>query len=635
MEKSLVRLASYDIFDTTLIRKCGNPENIFYILSKKVFPDDVSLQTDFYAWRIHAEEEMMNKAKEPSLIDIYSSLPEHIARRCNLDDIIDFEKEVEKDNLIANLTIKEDILRKRKEGFQICFISDMYLDSIFLKEVLISQGCAKDEDVVFVSCEYQVSKRDNGELYEIARKYYNNISQWIHHGDNKWSDVKYARRKGIKAKLVDTSYSMAEQRILESYKDYPFQLELSILIGFQRASRFFLGNNSDVNNAADLVASLYIPYIFSLADVIKKDNINSLYFLSRDAYILYELAKVLLADVPDLSIHYLCVSRKALIPACLTHLSSMEIVSLSGRKSIVGCGVGDLLKLLHIPEGIIDFDKKVIRTSDEENVFLAAIEKNKTQIISALQKKRSITIDYLRQEGVIGTSNRLAMVDVGWKGTTRMMLNRLKNISGDNERMAFYYFGYENGVLGSDKGSYHSFIPFPVDTMRVKYWIELIENYYSAAPHGSTMGYKSEGGEIIPIFEKNDNEDMTLIAKTNISVCRYIGECIACCPYVDFVKPFSVWGTSFIKLFDTHPRFFPLDTFKHVFYFDKKFIKRVSFARLARYFCTGSTGLSCIDEFSIYYSWGIRVRRRYTLYTFVKIYRVIKSKIKRLLDFGK
>ena len=581
---------------------------------------------DFYVWRLHAEENLANTVKEPSLVDIYSSLPDHLARRINREAFIDLEKEVEKENLIANLTLKEDILRKRDEGFRICFISDMYLDSSFLKSVLISQGCAKEEDIVFVSCEHQVNKRDDGELYEIVRNYYGNVLEWIHQGDNKWSDVKCARRKGIQAKLVDTSYCIAEQRILESYKDYPFQIELSILIGFQRASRLFLGNSSDVNNAADLVASLYIPYIFSLADVAKKNNIHSLYFLSRDAYILYELAKVLLADVPNLSVHYLCVSRKTLIPACLTYLSCRETVRLSGRNNMVGCDVSYLLKLLQIPEGIVDFDKTIIRCTEEENEFLAALEKKKEQISLALQKQRSITIDYLRQEGVIGTSNRIAMIDVGWKGTTRMMLNRLKNISGDNEEIVFYYYGYENGVLSSDKGNYESFMPFPVDTMRVKYWIELIENYYSAAPHGSTMGYKREGGEIIPIFEKNDNEDMALISETNISVCRFIAECIACCSYVDFVKPFCVWGTSFIKLFDMHPRIFQLDTFKNVFYFDKKFIKRVSFIRLVRYFCTGSTGLSCIDELSIYYSCGIRVRRRYTLYALVKVCRVFRNK---------
>ena len=35
-----MKLASFDIFDTTLIRKCGKPENIFYLLAHKLYPND-------------------------------------------------------------------------------------------------------------------------------------------------------------------------------------------------------------------------------------------------------------------------------------------------------------------------------------------------------------------------------------------------------------------------------------------------------------------------------------------------------------------------------------------------------------------------------------------------------------------
>ena len=31
------KLASFDIFDTVLIRKCGSPENIFYLLSRRIY----------------------------------------------------------------------------------------------------------------------------------------------------------------------------------------------------------------------------------------------------------------------------------------------------------------------------------------------------------------------------------------------------------------------------------------------------------------------------------------------------------------------------------------------------------------------------------------------------------------------
>ena len=86
-----IRLASFDIFDTVLIRKCGSPENLFYVLSKRLFPDNKSLQADFYIWRLHAEEKAMSKVKESSLSDIYSSLPEHISKSSDIENIADLE----------------------------------------------------------------------------------------------------------------------------------------------------------------------------------------------------------------------------------------------------------------------------------------------------------------------------------------------------------------------------------------------------------------------------------------------------------------------------------------------------------------------------------------------------------------
>ena len=68
-----MKLASFDIFDTTLIRKCGNPQNVFFLLSKKLFPDREDLQTDFFMWRRNAENNAKVRLckKEVNLNDIY------------------------------------------------------------------------------------------------------------------------------------------------------------------------------------------------------------------------------------------------------------------------------------------------------------------------------------------------------------------------------------------------------------------------------------------------------------------------------------------------------------------------------------------------------------------------------------
>ncbi|MEE1090208.1 MAG: hypothetical protein UH103_02155, partial [Paludibacteraceae bacterium] len=46
-----MKLASFDIFDTTLIRRCGKPENIFYLMAERLYPNDKVAQDRFVAWR--------------------------------------------------------------------------------------------------------------------------------------------------------------------------------------------------------------------------------------------------------------------------------------------------------------------------------------------------------------------------------------------------------------------------------------------------------------------------------------------------------------------------------------------------------------------------------------------------------
>lgn len=53
-----MKLVSFDIFDTTLVRKCGAPENIFYLLANRIFGSSdkcAAYRNSFFLWRRKAE----------------------------------------------------------------------------------------------------------------------------------------------------------------------------------------------------------------------------------------------------------------------------------------------------------------------------------------------------------------------------------------------------------------------------------------------------------------------------------------------------------------------------------------------------------------------------------------------------
>lgn len=100
-----MKIASFDIFDTTLIRKCGKPQNIFYLLAQKLFYHNTELQKEFVIWRLNIETKIRFQTKcEIMLNDIYNNFPED-KFGCSGVFAMESELQVESDNLVANSTI--------------------------------------------------------------------------------------------------------------------------------------------------------------------------------------------------------------------------------------------------------------------------------------------------------------------------------------------------------------------------------------------------------------------------------------------------------------------------------------------------------------------------------------------------
>ena len=227
-----MKLASFDIFDTTLIRRCGKPENIFYLMAERLYPGDEIQRDLFVLWRLSVESRIKHKLnRDVKLEDIYEDIELLAFTEYSPNYIYNLEKEIESENLIVNPEIRNVINQKRREGFTICFISDMYLDSQFLKDVLLREGCCVEEDKIYVSSEWN-ERKSTGRLYDCVRKEFS-PTQWVHYGDNEYSDVRIAKRKGVKAYKVDTDYNAIEKKILKLCDNVRDRYQLSLLFFHQ------------------------------------------------------------------------------------------------------------------------------------------------------------------------------------------------------------------------------------------------------------------------------------------------------------------------------------------------------------------------------------------------------------------
>ncbi len=433
-----MKLASFDIFDTTLIRRCGRPEGVFELLALRLYPDDQGAREAFVQWR---KSRVGGHTIKEIYEDAEADFPEYTSAQ-----LVEAELGMEAEMLAANPKVVDEIDARRAGGWQILFLSDMYLPSQFLESVLRREGAMRSGDMITVSCEAAATKAA-GDLYEVIRKQLHPAA-WEHWGDHPHSDVRVARRHGIRAHRVDQAYTPVERRLMHTALNQQDAWQLSVLAGFSRYARISSGDDPFVRLGADYVAPAYVPFVKFIIEQCRLHDVRQLYFLSRDGYILQQIASELPHE--GISLHYLFVSRKS------------------------------------------------------------------------LKTGNPLLRKYLTDEGF--AAGHCAFVDVGWYGSSRLMLNELLRDMGYPEALTFY-MGVRADVLPRRHGG---FIPYfrarQLDTGRDTC---LIEHYYSASPWPSTLDYRLAGDKVHPVFAEGKEYKDTSVTLANTRTSRIVASLIA------------------------------------------------------------------------------------------------------------
>lgn len=179
-----IKVVSFDVFDTTIHRKCGKPENIFSLIGE-----------NFEKRRIRAEVvartfAKLRRKKEVNLKEIYRFLP---------NDDLKIEMEVEYRNSIRNEVLCDFINKELSQDIKLFFVSDMYLDREFIEELLLKAGIDREYELL-VSNDLGVTKTSG--LYEVLIKLAGvSHTEILHVGDNENSDYHAPKKSGIHAIL--------------------------------------------------------------------------------------------------------------------------------------------------------------------------------------------------------------------------------------------------------------------------------------------------------------------------------------------------------------------------------------------------------------------------------------------------
>lgn len=182
---------SFDVFDTLIMRTVLFPSDVYHIMSDKIKNMNIGID-DYFNLRGRAEFEY--PCVSPDIYQIYGLLQ----KMSNISDedriqIMNMELGMEEEVIIPRRDMIETMNYAKEKGKKVCLISDMYIPTDILSEILRNKDIT-NYDKLYVSCDYHRTKLNN--LYKVFMDEQQG-SSYLHIGDNVTADGIGALTYGI------------------------------------------------------------------------------------------------------------------------------------------------------------------------------------------------------------------------------------------------------------------------------------------------------------------------------------------------------------------------------------------------------------------------------------------------------
>lgn len=410
-------IVCFDIFDTLLVRKVVDPNDIFAVVEGRLRHKGIDLP--YCKLRKKAVEVATVKKSTPNLSDIYCEMESLSGVAAdNRQFIMEEEIQTELDFIVPREKVVELLEYARAQGKEIFLISEMYLDSEILQRILQHCGIVS-YDKIFVSCEYGCNKWPNGDLFKLIKERYAEGKTLLHIGDNEGADVLCAKKQGFDALKVFGSYELLTRSRFSFLLSHNRTIADSVAIGLftvkyvsnpfkvgelQSKEKIDLAEAKEVGYVA--YGPLVVGFLAWLYRQCKQEGIDFIGFIARDGWVLSKTWEMMMSRLEETSVirgKYLLGSRRAVaIPAL--------------------CSKEDILNALQkVPE---DMDNEQMMKSrfgisgyEQGNVMDRAecVALLEDEILSNAQEERKRYQAYVHAE--VGQAKKIAVTDAVSAGT--------------------------------------------------------------------------------------------------------------------------------------------------------------------------------------------------------------------------
>ena len=563
---------SFDVFDTLLTRNVAHPADLFLVVKENFNQfSRFHLTADFTAMRRSAEGaayEASLVAGHATLDDIYEGFKKAYGYGDEFsEELKRAEIQAEKEVLRANTRPKAIYDHAISSGKIVVAVSDMYLPKKVIADALKANGYDKFDEII-VSCHDKYSKHDGSAYAYLCNKYQG--KKIVHFGDNKESDVNWAKAYGF-----DAVYLEQDLQVMSYEKTKASQaarggklLEISDMARYsvndtqQSIITALITHKMVQPDMTELEAigygafgPLLLGFVQWLHATAQKNHTDHLYFLARDGAIMQRAYEAYYGK-RAIEHTYIFASRRLynfasirdqLTEEDVSYLTFAD-VSVKVRKYFEKYGipvthpvVAKALKQVKLdPNQLVPIHDGAILGKIKAAFVIAS-----AAILDKSEKERLILQDYFRSVGLYNNAHA-AVVDIGWWGRMQKSLNLLTE-----QQLPGYYFGVDNVNLTKKAGNLmEGFVDKrkPEDKLffRIaKLGIEVVEYLFANPDQESVTAITKSGGTFKQSLRNGKKNESTLHADAALRVIQ-----TAAINFIaDFKDATKDWADS-VKLID-------------------------------------------------------------------------------------
>lgn len=416
---------SFDIFDTLLTRKVLLPEDVFELTSQRMAKGSGCI-SHFVEKRKEVQDEF--GLSNPNIYDIYKRLRKKYRIKNEVaNQYLKMEIAIEKEVLTVRSDILEIYNKCLEMGKKVFLISDMYISSEIMKDILSDKGI-EGYSGLYISCDSKKLKLQG--LFEQYRLDIGGV-QCLHIGDHRIHDGICAELAGIRYCLIDSCYKKAMdlgyKNCIENAHSLEERVMLGMIISKMLNSPFVdinrkgqVGIDSDYDYAYFFCAALMIRFTVWIYHEIEAGGFDEVLFCSRDGFLIMKMYRKLIQKLQSMDVpwgRYFYTSRKAAVMTCINNEAFINML----------IDISDKMTPRKIMAERFGLSESQILKYDEEK-YGDSIHKYVWDHAPAIFKRsEKAKLNYYKYMGHIGLQigGKYALMDFVSSGTTQKSLCKI------------------------------------------------------------------------------------------------------------------------------------------------------------------------------------------------------------------